>query len=172
MMLTGRCGDRHMRRGLIIGLVAYVLGVLLMPGVIASIQSAPIYSQVVSAKVSGFVFYSDGQTAAGDVPVRVWDIDKREFVFQTRTDPNGFYELPKLDPGKYFVSFDWMKLELIVTENSTEMLQQPHDVIVIIPRGLGFLAIGQLNSILVAATMSEMALLYEGQWERPDVVSP
>ena len=161
-----------MRRWLIAGLVAYMLGVLLMPGVIASIQTSPLYSQVVSSKVSGFVFYADGKTPAGDIPVRVWDIDKREFVFQTRTDPNGFYELPKLDPGKYFVTFDWMKLELVVTENSSTMLQQPHDVIVIIPRGLGFLSIGQLNSMLVASTMSEMALMYEDQWKRPDVVSP
>jgi len=161
-----------MRKSFIAVLVAYTIGVLLMPAVIASIQTSPIYSEVVSAKVTGFVFYADGQTPAGDVPVRVWDIDKREFVFQTRTDPNGFYELPKLDPGKYYVTFDWVKIELVVTENSATMLQQPHDVIVIIPRGLAFMSITQINSILIASTMSEMALLYEQEWERPDVVSP
>ena len=161
-----------MRKSLIALLVAYVIGVFLMPAVIASIQTSPIYSEVVSARVTGFVFYADGQTPAGDVPVRVWDIDKREFVFQTRTDPNGFYELPKLEPGKYYVTFDWVKLELVVTENSATMLQQPHDVIVIIPRGLAFMSITQINSILIASTMSEMALLYEQEWERPDVVSP
>ena len=161
-----------MRKSFIAVLVAYSIGVLLMPAVIASIQTSPIYSEVVSAKVTGFVFYADGQTPAGDVPVRVWDIDKREFVFQTRTDPNGFYELPKLDPGKYYVTFDWVKIELVVTENSATMLQQPHDVIVIIPRGLAFMSITQINSILIASTMSEMALLYEQEWERPDVVSP
>lgn len=147
-----------------------VLGVLclLAPSVRAAAPPPALYSEVVSAEVQGLVFYSDGKTPAGQLPVRIWDFKTRNFIHETLTDENGFFALPKLEPGKYYVTFDWMKLELVVVEKGAAAAQQPHDIIVIIPRGLGFMSIAQLNTLLIATTISQMAV----QWERPKVVSP
>jgi hypothetical protein len=130
------------------------------------------FSRIVSAEVQGLVFYEDGATPAANVPVRVWDTDQKEFIYETQTDENGYFTLPKFEPGIYFLTFDWMKLELIVTEAGKTMVQQPHDVIVIIPRGLGFMSVNQLVSILTASTISEMAVMYQREWQPAKIVSP
>ncbi|MFH0953724.1 MAG: hypothetical protein V1873_05300 [Verrucomicrobiota bacterium] len=134
---------------------------------VATVQ-AGAFSRVITAEIQGLVFYSDGETPAADLPVRIWDIEKREFIYETRTDENGFYKLPKLEPGRYYVTFDWMKLELLVVEEKeTALTQQPHDVIVVIPRGVGFVSLTQLSTFLLASTMSQYS--FE---ERPRIVSP
>lgn len=112
------------------------------------------FSKVITAEVQGLVFYSDGETPATDLPVRIWDIEKREFIYEDMTDENGYFELPKLEPGRYFVTFDWMKIELLVVEKASVVAQQPHDIVVVIPRGLGFVSINQLTALLLASTMS------------------
>lgn len=137
----------------------------------AALSRQGAFSRVLSAEVQGIVFYADGETPAANVPVRIWDIDKREFIYETETDRDGYFALPKLEPGKYYVTFDWMRLELEVVSTG-ELAQQPHDVIVIIPRGLGFMSINQLNLILMAATISDATLMYQGRYDRPPVVSP
>jgi hypothetical protein len=127
-------------------------------------------SRVVSAEVRGFVFYSDGQTPAANTPVRVWDFQRREFIYETTTDDEGYFNLPKLQEGRYYVTFDWMKLELQVQGNTATFAQQPHDIIVIIPRGMGFMSFNQLTSLLLASLLSNAAI--QNQWERPKIVSP
>lgn len=140
----------------------------------ASAKSPYVVSPVTSAEVQGFVFYADGQTPAVDVPVRLYDIAHREFIYHTMTDDFGSYVLPRLEPGRYFLTFDWLKLELEVKPLGRGEVQQPHDVIVIIPRGLASLSISQLTSLLLATTLTQAATLYESPTiiERPPVVSP
>jgi hypothetical protein len=149
-------------------LLAWAVALFVSRSVEAAAPPPALYSEVVSAEVQGLVFYSDGKTPASDLPVRIWDFETREFIYESYTDQNGFFALPKLEPGKYYVTFDWMKLELVVVEKGAELAQQPHDIVVIIPRGVGFMSVGQLNSLLLASTISQMAV----QWERPKVVSP
>jgi len=130
-----------------------------------------VFSRVVSAEVRGLVFYADGETPAADLPVRIWDIAKRDFVFETTTDENGFFKFPTLKPGNYYVTFDWMKVELEVVDNTTVLEQQPDAILVVIPRGFGFLTINQLNTLLIASSLSEMAAQYD-QPKKPVIVSP
>jgi hypothetical protein len=150
------------------GLVAMgVLSVAVPPANAARTEGGAM-SRVVSAEVQGFVYYSDGETPAAQVPVRVWDFQTRDYILETITDEYGYYSLPKLEEGRYYVTFDWMKLELQVEGNATTLAQQPHDVIVIIPRGSGFLSFSQLTALLLASFLSNAT----HDWDRPHIVSP
>ena len=142
----------------------------------ATLEQVGAFSRVISAEVQGFVFYADGETAAQGVPVRVWDAVTREFIYETETDSDGRFNFPKLEPGKYYVTFDWVKLELEVLDKGLPYAQQPHDIVVIIPRGTGFMPMTHLHALLVASTISEAALIYRNPEltpnPRPPVVSP
>lgn len=82
---------------------------------------------------SGKVLYTDGKTAAADVPVRVWSTTQKKFVHETTTDKKGEYKLPKLAADKYLVVYgDRVRVDLRVDEKA-ELSPQPLNVI--IPRG-------------------------------------
>lgn len=129
-------------------------------------------ARVIQADIKGFVFYADGKTPAAKVPVRVWDVSRREFIFETETNDYGFYQLPHLEPGDYYLTFDWTRLRIMVVENGGGSVQQAHHVIVVIPRDVGFVALPQLTAVLFATTLTEKARQYEEPPERPPVVSP
>jgi len=129
------------------------------------------FYKVVSAKVQGLVFYDDAQTPAADLNVRVWDIDQREFIYQTYTDDYGAFYLPKLEPGKYYIMFETLRLDLEVTPEYLVYIHQPHDIIVIIPRGTAGMTLPQLSALLIGATITEGAMIYQNQKREP-VVSP
>lgn len=146
----------------------------------AAIERVGAFSRVISAEVRGYVFYADGETEAEGVPVRIWDALTREFIYETQTDAAGHFNFPKLEPGKYYVTFDWVKLELEVLDKGLPYAQQPHDIIVIIPRGTGFMPMVHLHTLLLASTISEAALIYRNpepnkkppEPPRPPIVSP
>jgi hypothetical protein len=162
-----------MRRSFVYFFVGLIFSLGLVPLAIPAVEKqSGAFSRVVTAEVQGLVLYADGETPAAQVPVRIWDINQREFLFETITDENGYFTLPKLEPGKYYVTFDWMKLELLVVDSGEVMVQQPHDIIVVIPRGLGFMNIYQLGFMLTASTLSDMAIMYQREWSRTKVVSP
>jgi hypothetical protein len=163
----------RIRKTILGGVVYILLGVFSWPGQ-AEAKSQYVVTPIISGEVQGFVFYADGKTPAVEVPVRVYDIARREFIHETMTDEFGYYSLPRLEPGRYFLTFDWLKLEFEVLPNNLVQLQQPHDVIVIIPRGLATISLSQLSSLLFATTLTQGAMMYE-TWEeveRPIVVSP
>ena len=160
-------------------LAAAFAGVLCTAECPAAIERVGAFSRVISAEVQGYVYYADGETAAEGVPVRVWDALTREFIYETQTDRDGHFNFPKLVPGKYYVTFDWVKLELEVLDKGLPYAQQPHDIIVIIPRGTGFMPMTHLHTLLLASTISEAALMYREpppneppEPPRPPVVSP
>lgn len=137
-----------------------------------AVVSRPAYFyKIISADAKGFVFWGDGQTPAVGVPVRVWDIQKRDFIFETVTDENGGYRLPLLEPGRYFVTFDTIRLDLEVLPRIPYAEQQIHDIIVIIPRGVASVPLTHLHAILLAGSISEGALLYRNE-DRRTIVSP
>ncbi|MBU1693752.1 MAG: carboxypeptidase-like regulatory domain-containing protein [Verrucomicrobia bacterium] len=163
----------RIRSTILAGVVSALIGAFLWPGQ-AEAQPQYVVSPIISGEVQGFVFYADGETPAAEIPVRVYDINRREFIHETTTDEFGFYSLPRLEPGRYFLTFDWLKLEFEVLPHDVALLQQPHDVIVIIPRGLATISLANLSSLLFATTLTQGAARYE-TWEeveRPIVVSP
>lgn len=148
--------------------ILWVSAALLSSGLV----SRPAYFfKLVSADSSGFVFWSDGKTPAVGVPIRVWDLERREFVFETVTDENGAFQLPALAPGRYFVTFDVIRLDLDVVSPIPYAEQQPHDIIVVIPRGVASASFAQIYSWLMAGSLSEGALMYQME-KRESIVSP
>ncbi|MBN1510510.1 MAG: carboxypeptidase regulatory-like domain-containing protein [Phycisphaerae bacterium] len=132
--------------------------------------TSEMYSQLIEAEVKGFVFYTDGRTPAAKVPVRVWDVRRREFIIETETNEYGFYSLPRLEPGEYYLTYDWTRLRIQIIGEHDGDVQQPHHVVVVIPRDVGFVAIPQMSAALFATTLSEMSRQYEEERDRP--VSP
>jgi hypothetical protein len=105
------------------------------------------------------------------VPIRLWDIQKRDFIFETTTDEHGAFRLPMLEPGRYFVTFDTIRLDLEVLPRIPYAEQQVHDIIVVIPQGVASVPLTQLHAVLLAGSISEGALLYRNE-DRRTVVSP
>lgn len=158
-----------------LGMKPFWLSVLV--GVVAvsvasGVVSRPAYFyKIITAEAKGFVFWADGETAAIGVPVRLWDIQKRDFIFETTTDENGAFRLPVLEPGRYFVTFDTIRLDLEVLPRIPYAEQQPHDIIVVIPRGVASVPLTHLHSLLLATSISEGALIYRNE-DRRTIVSP
>jgi len=101
-------------------------------------QPAPAvaYSQFMSVKpgpLNGLVLYTDGQTPAAQVLVRVWSVEQAKFVLDITTDDKGAYQISELAPGRYFVVFgDRVYVDLRVDEKA-QFAGGPLNVI--IPRG-------------------------------------
>lgn len=101
------------------------------------------YLEVKPGELGGQVLYPDGRTPAAKVPVRVWSVQEKKFVYQTTTDEKGHYTVPKLAPGRYLVLFgDRVSVDLRVVETAT-FAGKPLNVI--IPRGRVFLAPEELE---------------------------
>jgi len=64
-----------------------------------------------------------------------------------------------------------LRLDLEVTPKYMALAQQPHDIIVIIPRGTAAMTLPQLSALLIATTITDGAVLYQTQ-DREPVVSP
>lgn len=150
-----------------IGLALFILAI----DAAARVAAPAYFYKVVTAEAQGFVFFADAETPAARVPVRLWDTRQRDFIYETFTNDDGSFELPQLNPGRYYVTFDTITLELEVVPKIAMLEQQPHEIIVIIPRGTASMPLVHLNGILIASTISEGALLYKNE-KRQDVVSP
>ena len=79
--LRAKCLARVLCPAAVIATVATAL----VTGTAWGARSAGMYSQIVEAEIKGFVYYTDGKTPAAKVPVRIWDVDERDFIFETET---------------------------------------------------------------------------------------
>jgi hypothetical protein len=153
-----------------------VKAVLLASAILAAAgvaRAAVPPTEVVATKVRGLVFYTDGRTPAEGVPVRVWDVDKRGFVYETQTDENGMYRIPEMPPGRYLVAFDWTMVDLQFAEKLAGGLsRQPLDIIVVIPRVAAFSTIQAASSVLIASGITETARRLDAEQDRTTIVSP
>ncbi|MGD9872966.1 MAG: carboxypeptidase-like regulatory domain-containing protein [Kiritimatiellia bacterium] len=125
-----------------------------------------------TADISGLVLYTDGETPAENVPVRIWDAQKREFIHETETNAHGRYILPSLEPGEYYLTFDWTKLRLDILPGPGDPDRQNHDVVVVIPRPVGFVSVQMLSPMLIAGTLSERAVMLQDEERMNQVSSP
>lgn len=83
--------------------------------------------------LNGQVLYTDGKTPAAKVPVRVWSVKEKKFVYETTTDDEGNYKIPELAEGKYLAVFgDRVIVDLRVSDAALPV-KKPFNVI--IPEG-------------------------------------
>jgi hypothetical protein len=142
---------REMKRTRWAGLCAVLCGIVL--SLRGAHAAEPYVLRTVSDKITGLVLYSDGKTPVKNAQIRVWDVQKDEYIHKTRTDEFGAYELPKLELGEYRVSFDQVQLELQIVEQSHATVQYPHNIIVIIPRALVFPNVLPLQAFILPTGM-------------------
>lgn len=124
------------------------------------------------ADIAGLVLYTDGETPAENVPVRVWDAQKREFILETETNEHGRYLLKALEPGEYYLTFDWTKLRLDIKPGPGNPERQNLGVVVVIPRPVGFVNVHMLNTMLIAGSLSERAVMLGDEERMSQVSSP
>ncbi len=111
---------------------------------------------------TGKVLYTDGKSPAAEVPVRVWSITQKKFVYNTTTDKKGAYKLPKLPADRYLAIYgDRVSVDLRVDEKA-KGTPQPLDVI--IPRGKAYAAgLGMgLGGIEAATVLNSLILVGVG----------
>ena len=147
---------------------AATVAVLIVRG---DLQAAAFYAMR-PANISGLVLYTDGETPAENVAVRGWDAQTREFVQETETNEHGRYLLKELEPGEYYLTFDWTKLRMDILPGPGDPDRQNHDVVVVIPRPVGFVSIQMLSPILIAGTLSERAIMLQDEERMSQVSSP
>lgn len=105
--------------------------------------------KTVSERITGFVYYTDGETPAEDVVVRVWNTQTGDVIHETLTDDIGYYELPKLELGEYMVTFDRIRLDLQIVGREAALVQHPHNIVVVIPQVFPWVSPVALTSYLL-----------------------
>lgn len=73
---------------------------------------------------------------ARNVRVRVVIPENDEVVFETRSDKNGGYTIPRLKPGAYHLHVGALQLALLVDSAIPSNAQLPKVIITILPRDL------------------------------------
>jgi hypothetical protein len=90
--------------------------------------------QLASESIVGAVLYPDGVTPVPDLAVHVWSEAKQRFVYRTRTNNDGAFEIPWMREGRSFIIVGTVKVDLQVMAPETGTTGQRHDIIIVVPR--------------------------------------
>lgn len=152
--------------------IAAILAVFAVAGVLGGGfaaqegDSASPHMQLNSESVVGVVLYPDGETPVPDLSVHVWCVDKQRFVFRTRTDENGNFEIPWMREGRAFILVGDIKVDLQVLAMVAGSAGQRHDLVVVIPRRMMIGSAGpRLMHVIPAQLLMTTPLL-------PALISP
>jgi len=143
-------------------------------GAAGTLSAAPAspeasYTVIIRDRIDGYVLYEDGQSPVYRVPVRLWDIERRRFVYRTETDRQGYFSIPVESSGDYYLVFDWTRVKFRAVEPAGQVVQRAH-VVTILPRPVGYVSAPHLMSILGASSMSEIVRRFDER--RPRILSP
>ena len=103
--------------------------------------------------IVGVALYPDGETPAVNLPIRVWDIERKKFIYRARTDHEGVFRVAQLDPGKCHLFVGRVKINLMMLARKQVALLQHHDIIVVLPRGLLIPSRTRLYEVLLAPAL-------------------
>ena len=101
-------------------------------------------------EIAGIALFPDGETPVSDLPVRVWDMAEKKFVYRTRTDEHGVFEAPQMGAGLHSLFVGRVKIDLCMIAEKAGRSAQRHDIIVVIPRKMIVSARPGLMDVLVA----------------------
>ena len=116
------------------------------------------------AEVRGVVLFPDGETPVDRLPVRVWDADKEEIVYRTRTDNDGVFGLPEeyVERGNHYVTVGPVRIDVSVMTARAGFQPQPHGFVVVIPKAapvLPTLVPGSLTTAAAALVPEEEEII-------------
>lgn len=122
--------------------------------------------QLPSESVVGVVLYPDGATPVPDLSVHVWSVAKERFVYRTRTNSEGGFEIPWMREGRSYILVGDIKVDLQVVAPEAGTVGQRHDIVVVVPRKMMIGSGGpRLIHVLAAPLLMTTPIL-------PSLVSP
>lgn len=114
----------------------------------------------------GVVLYPDGSTPVPDLDVHVWSVEKERFVYRTRTNSDGGFEVPWIREGRAYIMVGSVKVDLQVIAPVVGESGQQHDIVVVVPRKMIIGSAGpRLVHVLAAPVLMSTPLL-------PSLISP
>ncbi len=121
--------------------IARICTGLAMPfiGVLPSMAQSPNpglrpVMSVGAAELRGVVLFSDGYTPVTRFDVKVWDALREKYVYKTKTDAEGNFRIPAFGAGRFYLIVGRMTLDLEFLKKTVEEGQQPHEIIIAMPR--------------------------------------
>jgi len=114
--------------------MSYVLMLGLAVMMVGAAHAAPPDLSVLPAEVRGVVLMPDGITPVDRLRVRVWDADKEEIIFKTRTDKSGVFNVPRMDQGNHYVTVGPVRIDMRVLTARAGVAPQPHGIVVVVPK--------------------------------------
>lgn len=109
--------------------------------------------EIVPQSIAGVVYYSDGETPAYRIPVRIWNVDRQKMVYKTETDRDGIFQIPRIGVGRSLVFVGGVKIDLQVLIPEDAGMAQHHDIVVVIPRRILLGHKPELTDIIIGTTI-------------------
>ena len=127
-------------------LVAWALA-----GVGLGAESSDVPTSLVKEEIVGVALRPDGVTPIGDLPVRLWSVDRQEMIYRTRTKPDGSFRIPTLRSEHYYIFVGRVRvnLKMIAADDEAEW-HQYHDLIVILPNRILVSASPLVSDLIIA----------------------
>lgn len=117
---------------------------------------------VQSSDIRGVVLRSDGETPISSLPIRVWDAVRERVIFDTSTDDQGLFRIPKLGESRFFVIVGELRIDLQMFKNAG-IHQQRHDIVIVLPRKIAVGTVAPIPAMLILPVLPP---------PEPNVVSP
>jgi len=89
---------------------------------------------VAPQEIIGVALFPDGRTPVVGLPVRIWDVAAKRFIYRSRTDKHGVFRVPRLGKGLCSLVVGRVKIDLWVFAKEMEGTPQRHDIVVVVPR--------------------------------------
>ena len=96
-------------------------------------ELAEVGTDMPREELAGVAMFPDGVTPIGNLPVRVWSVDKQKMVYRTRTDADGLFHVPIIRVGRYYLFVGRAKININVLLSSGMALSQNNDIVVVLP---------------------------------------
>ena len=97
-------------------------------------QDSEAHMSLSPEKIVGVALFPDGETPVANLPVRMWDMAAKKFIYRTRTNKHGVFNVPRLGNGLHSLFVGRVKIDLCVLSKGVSGAAQHHDVVVVIPR--------------------------------------
>jgi hypothetical protein len=136
------------------------------PGVRA--ENGEPHAELLPNDIAGVVLGPDGETPIEDLPVRVWSVDRRRYLYRTKTDKDGMFDIPRMRTGRCYLLVGGVKIDLRILSRRAGSLMQHHDIVIALPRRM--VVASRLETWIVPIALDAV-----GAWDiltAPELIRP